>query len=67
MRMLRLISHEIKIRIAKNKPFRAGGFEVDLDPCMCALPFTVQDHTVAELSVPHPLTQSNAELRGWSH
>ena len=61
--MLRLILHEIKIRIVQDEPFRAGRFEVHLDPCMRALSFAIQDDTVAELAVSHALAKADAEFR----
>ena len=61
--MLRHFLHEIKIRIAQDEPFRASCFEVDLDPRMRALPFTVQYDAVAELAVSDALAQSYAEFR----
>ncbi len=60
--MLRLILHEIKIRMAQHKPFCAGCLEIDLDPSMCTLPLTVQDYAVAELAVSHALAQVYAEI-----
>jgi hypothetical protein len=61
--MLRLILHEIKIRITQDEPFCAGCFEVDLDACMCALPFAVQYDTVTELAMVHTLTEPYAKFR----
>jgi hypothetical protein len=50
--MLRLILHEIKIRIVQNEPLRAGRFEIDLDAGMRPLSFAVQDDALAKLAEP---------------
>ena len=60
--MLRLILHEIKIRIAQHKPFCAGCLKIYLDPSMRTLPLAVQDDAVAELAMSHALAQVYAEI-----
>ena len=63
--MLRLILHEIKIRIAQHKPFCTGRLKIDLDTSMRTLSFAVQDDTVAEFAVSYPLAQVYANFGAW--
>jgi hypothetical protein len=64
--MLRLISHEIKIRITQDEPFCAGCLKIDFHPRMRTLPFAVQYDAVAKFAVSDSLAQMYAEFCTWS-
>src|SRR5690242_1836966 len=52
-----------QIRVRQHQPFRALALEVHLHLGVAALPLQVQDHALAELAVPHALSEADAARR----
>src|SRR5262245_49611628 len=59
-----ILLYRLQVRVRQHEPLRALPLEIHLDLRMTALALQVQDHALAELAMPHALTEADAARRG---